>query len=112
MVWIALQAMFCHIALLKTEPTLLLLLLFFVFVALLSVAVKVAEPSVADINAVLFIYTAIAVLFSPFTADVVLVAFFAIYCWGGDEAMADTHTKGDWVEATADPPTRRRIRGL
>jgi len=102
MVWIALQAMFSHIALLKTEPTLPLFLLSFLFVGLLSVAVKTAEPSVADINALLFIYTALAVLFSPFTADVVLVAFFAIFCWGWSEASSDTQTKGDWVEATDD----------
>ena len=98
--WIALQAMFCHIVLLKTEPTLLLLVLSVVFVALLSVAVKTAEPSVTDTNAVLFIYGALAVLFSPFTADVVLVAFFAIFLWVGEEerktgtGRRHTHIRG------------------
>jgi hypothetical protein len=112
MVWIALQATFCHFALLKTEPTLPLLFLIFIFVVLLSVAVKTAEPSVADNNAILFIYCALAVVFSPFTADVVLIAFFAIFCWCESEPSADTHMKGDGAEATADPPTRRQIRGL
>jgi ABC-type arginine transport system permease subunit len=95
--WIALQALFFHTVLLKTQPTLFLFLLFFVFVLLLCAAVKTAQPSVADVNALLFIYAVLAVLFSPFTADVVLVAFFAIFLM-----MTPTH-----IADHADPTDRK-----
>jgi hypothetical protein len=101
MVWIALQATIYHIALLKTEPTPPLLLLIFVFVASLFVAGKTAEPSVADINAVLFIYGVLALLFSPFTADVVVIALFAIYLQGWSETTAHTHINSNGADAGA-----------